>query len=247
MAYRRTPAVQERLDALRSTLIDSAIGLIARHGYSGCSISAVATEAGVGTGTVYRHFTNKGELFTEVFRIVCSREVSAAVEAGERARNTDGTHVAAVSASVQTFAERALRAPTLAYALLVEPVDPRVDTQRLLFRESFRDVFAATIEAAIESGEIPEQDASVTAACIVGAIGEALVLPLARETTNPTRNGVADSTRNGVSDSARIGVSDSARIGVSDSARIGVSDSAIIPALLTFTLRSLGSQHECHA
>ncbi|AOW93688.1 TetR family transcriptional regulator [Rhodococcus sp. WMMA185] len=223
MAYRRTPAVQERLDALRTTLVDSAIGLISRHGYGGCSISAVAAEAGVGTGTVYRHFTNKGELFTEVFRIVCSREVSAAVEAGNTARNIEGSYVAAVSASVRTFAERALRAPTLAYALLVEPVDPQVDTQRLLFRESFRDAFAATIEAAIESGEIPEQDASLTAACIVGAIGEALVLPLAR----------------GVGDSKGIGVGDSKGNGVGDPR--GSPDGAIIPALLTFTLRSLGS------
>ncbi|MFC9763636.1 TetR/AcrR family transcriptional regulator [Rhodococcus jostii] len=201
MAYRRTPAVQERLDALRTTLIDSAIGLIARHGYAGCSISAVAAEAGVGTGTVYRHFANKGELFADVFRIVCSREVSAAVEAGNAARGAEGRCVAAVSASVGTFAERALRAPTLAYALLVEPVDPQVDTERLLFRESFRDALAVAIAAAVEAGEIPEQDASVTAACIVGAIGEALILPLAR----------------------------------------GAADGAIIPALLTFTLRSLGS------
>lgn len=201
MAYRRTPAVQERLDALRTTLIDSALGLIARHGYAGCSISAVAAEAGVGTGTVYRHFANKGELFAEVFRIVCSREVSAAVQAGNSAQSTEGRYVAAVSASVRTFAERALRAPTLAYALLVEPVDPQVDTERLLFRESFRDALAVAIAAAVEAGEIPDQDASVTAACIVGAIGEALILPLAR----------------------------------------GAGDSAIIPALLTFTLRSLGS------
>lgn len=155
----------------------------------------------MGTGTVYRHFANKGELFAEVFRIVCSREVSAAVQAGNSAQSTEGRYVAAVSASVHTFAERALRAPTLAYALLVEPVDPQVDTERLLFRESFRDALAVAIAAAVEAGEIPDQDASVTAACIVGAIGEALILPLAR----------------------------------------GAGDSAIIPALLTFTLRSLGS------
>ncbi|MFC7451182.1 TetR/AcrR family transcriptional regulator [Rhodococcus daqingensis] len=186
MAYRRTPAVQERLDALRTRLIDSAIGLVARHGYGGCSISAVAADAGVGTGTVYRHFANKGELFAEVFRIVCSREVNAAVTAGEAARAEDGRCVAAVSAAVGTFAQRALRAPTLAYALLVEPVDPQVDTERLLFRESFRDALAVAIAGAIETGEIPAQDATVTAACIVGAIGEALVLPLARGAVDPT-------------------------------------------------------------
>ncbi|EME23612.1 TetR/AcrR family transcriptional regulator [Rhodococcus triatomae] len=201
MAYRRTPAVQERLDSMRAKLIESATGLVARNGYGGCSISAVAAEAGVGTGTVYRHFSNKGELFAEVFRIVCSREVAAAVNAGNAARADSGPCVTAVSASVQTFAERALRAPTLAYALLVEPVDPQVDTERLLFRESFRDALAVAIAEAADAGEIPAQDATVTAACIVGAIGEALILPLSR----------------------------------------GHADDTVVPTILTFTLRSLGS------
>ncbi|MFC9789340.1 TetR/AcrR family transcriptional regulator [Rhodococcus sp. NPDC127528] len=201
MAYRRTPAVQERLNSMRTRLIDSAIGLVAQHGYGGCSISAVAADAGVGTGTVYRHFSNKGELFAEVFRIVCSREVAAAANAANATRADGGPCITAVSASVQTFADRALRAPTLAYALLIEPVDPQVDTERLLFRESFRDSLAVAIAEAADAGEIPAQDATVTAACIVGAIGEALILPLAR----------------------------------------GHADDTVVPTLLTFTLRSLGS------
>ncbi|NLE80698.1 MAG: TetR/AcrR family transcriptional regulator [Rhodococcus sp.] len=201
MAYRRTPAVQDRLDALRERLIESATNLVARSGYAGCSVAAVAADAGVGTGTVYRHFANKGELFAEVFRISCSREVSASVQAGNAARTASGSSTDAATAFVLTFAERALRAPTMAYALLVEPVDPAVDTERLLFRESFRDALAVTIAAAVDGGELPPQDATVTAACLVGAIGEALVLPLAK----------------------------------------GSADSAVLPALRTFTLRSLGS------
>lgn len=201
MAYRRTPAVQDRLDALRERLIESATNLVGRSGYAGCSIAAVAADAGVGTGTVYRHFANKGELFAEVFRISCSREVNASVQAGNAARAASGSNTDAVSALVLTFAERALRAPTMAYALLVEPVDPAVDTERLLFRESFRDALAVAIAAAVDGGELPPQDATVTAACLVGAIGEALVLPLAK----------------------------------------GSADPAVLPALRTFTLRSLGS------
>ncbi|MFD4369176.1 TetR/AcrR family transcriptional regulator [Rhodococcus sp. NPDC058521] len=201
MAYRRTPAVQDRLDALRARLIASATDLVGRHGYAGCSIAAVAADADVGTGTVYRHFANKGELFAEVFRISCSREVNAAVDAGNRAKDAGGNNVEAVSALVITFAERALRAPTMAYALLAEPVDPAVDTERLLFRESFRDALAVAVSAAVAAGEIPEQDSEVTAACLVGAIAEALVRPLAR----------------------------------------GTADPRILPALRTFTLRSLGS------
>ncbi|ERB55990.1 TetR/AcrR family transcriptional regulator [Rhodococcus sp. WS1] len=186
MAYRRTPAVQERLDAQRARLLDAATTAVATHGYAGCSIAAVAKNAGVGTGTLYRHFDGKGELFAEVFQSVCSREVSAARNAGDNARSLEGNHRSAVSASVRTFAERAMRAPVLAYALLVEPVDPLVDEQRLMFRESFRDCLATAIRSAVDTGEIPSQDATLTAACIVGAIGEALILPLRGGTTDPT-------------------------------------------------------------
>ncbi len=186
MAYRRTPAVQQRLDELRIRLIDAAIEQVAEHGYGGCSISAVASAADVGTGTVYRHFANTGELFTEVFRIVCGHEVEAMADAGVRAQADTGRFVDAITASVCTFAERALRAPTLAYALLVEPVDPQIDTERLRFREAFRNAVATSIDAAIEAGEIPAQDGAFTAACIVGAIGEALVAPLARDSADPS-------------------------------------------------------------
>jgi len=184
MAYRRTPAVQERLDAQRARLLEAATTAVATHGYAGCSIATVAKNAGVGTGTLYRHFDGKGELFAEVFQSVCSREVSAAQDAGDSAR-IQGNHRSAVSASVRTFAERAMRAPVLAYALLVEPVDPLVDEQRLMFRESFRDCLATAIRSAVDTGEIPPQDATLTAACIVGAIGEALILPLRGGTTDP--------------------------------------------------------------
>lgn len=186
MAYRRTPEVQRNLDAKRDRLIESAIALVAEHGYGECSIAAVAQRSEVGTGTVYRHFANKGELFAEVFRIVCSREVAAAIAAGTAAHEVHGTYVSSVTASVATFAERALRAPTLAYALLAEPVDPQVDAERLLFRESYRNALAVAIDAAVGAGEIPPQPAQITAACIVGAIGEALILPLAIGNAEPT-------------------------------------------------------------
>ena len=38
---------------------------------------AIAERAGVAAGTLYRHFASKEELFVEVFRSVCDREVRA--------------------------------------------------------------------------------------------------------------------------------------------------------------------------
>ena len=79
---------------------------------------------------------------------------------------------------LSTFAQRALRNPRLAWALLAEPVDPRVDAERLAYRERYAALIAETLRAGIAAGELPEQNAALTAAALVGGCGEALVGPL---------------------------------------------------------------------
>jgi AcrR family transcriptional regulator len=175
MAYRRTEQVQARLDAQRARIIDAATDLLSERGYAGCSMVAVSTRAGVASGTVYNHFAGKSDLVAEVFRTVVSREV-AAVRASVRPLDSAAERTVAL---VETFASRALKAPRLAYALLAEPVDPVVDALRLEFRVAFRDIAAESITLGVSSGELAPQNAAVVAAALVGAIGEALVGPLA--------------------------------------------------------------------
>jgi AcrR family transcriptional regulator len=174
MAYRRTDQVQDRLDATRARIVDAATRLVAEKGYAGCSVALVADAAGVATGSVYKHFPNKGALFAEVFRTATQREVDAVAEASAK----PGTIEQRATAAVETFARRALRSPRLAYALLAEPVDPQVEAERLRFRRAYRDIFAQRIADAVDAGQLPAQDAEVTAAAVVGALAEALVVPL---------------------------------------------------------------------
>jgi AcrR family transcriptional regulator len=116
----------------------------------------------VATGSVYRHFPSKADLFAEVFRRASQREVDAVAAA-----LADG----GVAAGVETFARRALRGRRLAWALLAEPVDPAVEAERLAYRVAFRNAYA---------GALPDHiaDRELIAAALVGAIGEALVGPL---------------------------------------------------------------------
>lgn len=83
-----------------------------------------------------------------------------------------------IAAGVETFARRAIRARRFAWALLAEPVDPGVEAERLVFRRAYRDLLAAVVRDGVAAGELPPQDPEVTAAALVGAIGEALVGPL---------------------------------------------------------------------
>ncbi|MBS9373587.1 Fatty acid metabolism regulator protein [Rhodococcus sp. B50] len=174
--------MQERLDAQREAIAAAAVGLLSERGYSGLSVSAVAERAGVATGSVYRHYVDKSDLMVRIFRELCGREVEAVTAAAAAGSGTDR-----VSAVVETFSRRALRNPTLAYALLAEPVDAAVDAERLVLRRAFAAAFANAVNYGIAAGEFPEQDVDLTAAALVGAVGEVLTGRLrgAAESTVP--------------------------------------------------------------
>ncbi|MEV6447990.1 TetR/AcrR family transcriptional regulator [Amycolatopsis sp. NPDC051716] len=174
MPYRRTPKVQERLDAQRETIVAAATRQLAEHGYGGCSVAAVADRAGVAVGSVYRHFPTKADLVVHVFRQVVTREVEAVRAASAEA----GAPAERVLAAVDTFAQRALKAPKQAYALLIEPVDPLIDAERLEFRRAYTEVIAEHVAAGVRDGVLPPQDGRLTAAALVGAAAEVLIGPL---------------------------------------------------------------------
>jgi AcrR family transcriptional regulator len=161
----------------RLRLLAAAQELIEEGGYGAASVIAIAARAGVAAGTLYRHFASKEELFVEVFRTVCEREERAMRAAGSEMPDGAGA-TERLETVLATFAARALRNRRLAWALIAEPVDPRVDAERLAYRGRYAALIAETLSAGIASGELPEQDAELTAAALVGGCGEALVGPL---------------------------------------------------------------------
>ena len=187
MAYRPTKRTEARRLAVRERIVAAARALIAHGGYAEAQVSAVAARAGVATGTVYRHFPSKADLFAEVFREASQREVD---EMAAAAAAAGGSAPVKIAAGIEIFAHRALRGRRMAYALLAEPVDPAVEAERLVFRRAYRDVLAGVIAAGIEAGELPPQDVAISAAAMVGAIGEALVGPLSPSAPNGDRDRV---------------------------------------------------------
>jgi AcrR family transcriptional regulator len=175
MPYRPTEKTEARRAATRESIVRAAVDQLAEGGYASASVQAVAQRAGVATGTVYRHFPSKSDLFAEVFRRASARELAVMADTAAHEELPARERIAI---GAETFARRALAEPTRAYALLAEPVDPAVEAERLTFRRAYRDLFASTIEQGIETGELPPQDAQTVAAALVGALGEALVGPL---------------------------------------------------------------------
>src|SRR5260370_36431210 len=86
MAYRRTVRVEEQLQDKRDRILQAVRQVVAEVGFRGAQVAIVAEAARVATGTVYRHFPSKGELFAQALALNAQHEVDviAAVAAAGR-------------------------------------------------------------------------------------------------------------------------------------------------------------------
>lgn len=181
MAYRRSARMQARLDDNRRRIREAARRIIARGGFRQAQMAAIAEAAELSTGSLYRYFPSKAELFIDVLGAAAEREIQLldAIAAGR------GTPAERLEAAVKSYVGRALEGPHLAHAFMVEPVEPELDSARQQHRKRVAAAFARILETGIAEGDFPEQDASLSAACLVGAITEALSGPTAAAPETP--------------------------------------------------------------
>jgi AcrR family transcriptional regulator len=175
MAYRRTANVLRRLHARHDAIVDAARDAATEGGMMAIQIAPVAERAGVAAGTVYRYFPGKIELVGALVESVAAREIEAVRKAADAAPGP----LSAVAAAVATFGARALRNRKLAWAVIAEPVDTDTDVVRQQYRRALVAEIETRIRAAIAGGHLPEQDAGLAAAALVGALLEGLIGPLA--------------------------------------------------------------------
>jgi len=178
MSYRPTAKTRARQKAQHESLLKTAVSIVARDGFCGLTISRLAREAGIATGTVYKYFDSKAHLCAEVFRRATEREVEI-VRATSFPENAVSCRQRLTDA-VTIFAERAILGGRLAYALIAEPVDPAVEQERLIYRKAYADIFEQLIKEGIKTKEFPGQSPQVSAAALVGILAEVLVAPLGR-------------------------------------------------------------------
>lgn len=175
MAYRQTASVEARLHDNRSRILAAARRLVSEGGWKEAQVASVAAAAGMATGTVYRYFPSKAELFAEVLSAVSQREVDvlAAIAA-----SSEGA-IQRLHTAVSTFVQRAMRNPRLAYALIAEPCDKEIDEARLTYRAAISEVIRAVIASGQATGSLRKDVApDLAATVIVGGFMEGLIGPL---------------------------------------------------------------------
>ncbi len=175
MAYQATAKTEEQRLSMRQRILDAAQRRVLSGGFAAVSMGAVAADAGVATGSLYRHFQNKAELCVEVFRNASQREVDEVRRVSQEA----GDATERLINTVRNFAGRAMRGRHLAYALIAEPLDPALESERLEFRRAYAGLFRTLLEQGIAGGDFAAMDTEIAATAIVGLMAETLVGPLA--------------------------------------------------------------------
>ena len=174
MAYRETEHTRAKKAHTRQRLLKAARDLVAEGGFAAATAAAVAKRSEVAAGSIYRHFPNKAELVAEVFRYATEHEVEMVYQATQ----TDSSCAERLQAGLTVFAQRALQGPRLAYALIAEPVDPRVEEERLKYRLAYAEIFEDLIREGMTAGEFVDQQPALSAAALVGMLSESLIGPL---------------------------------------------------------------------
>ncbi|MDO3742044.1 TetR/AcrR family transcriptional regulator [Pseudomonas aeruginosa] len=174
MVYRVTERRLQRDSALRERILQLGLRRVAEGGFAALTMQALADDAGIATGSLYRHFRGKGELAAEIFRRASQREVDALAVV----LRGPGAPAWRLAEGLRRFAARAWSSQRLAFALIAEPVDPEVDEQRLRYREAYAALFVELLEEGRRSGAFQLSLVPLAVACLVGAIAEALVGPL---------------------------------------------------------------------
>ncbi len=166
----------------KARILSAARDVVAESGWKNAQIALIAHKAGVATGSVYRHFESKADLYAQVLAMVSEREVAVVSSIVD----SEGPAGQRLVDAIFMFSLRAMRGRRLAYALIAEPCEPEIDLARLRYRAKLAEQIARLIREGTRAGEFVDVNPALAASCVTGAFMEALVGPLAPETEPDT-------------------------------------------------------------
>lgn len=150
----------------REKLRAAALNLFVRKGIAETTTRELAAMAGVAEGTIYRHYASKGDLVRELFEGHYFRF------GGEldriRAETAGGVH-AKLGAMASFMASLYDSDPTL-YRFLLLAQHTALPSIATALPNSPASVFRRLVADAISTGQIPPQNATLSASMLIGAI-----------------------------------------------------------------------------
>jgi AcrR family transcriptional regulator len=145
----QVPGRTKRADAVRNqqALLAAAAAVFVTSGVE-APIREIAARAGVGIGTIYRHFPTRADLVVAVYR----HQVEACAEAGPALLADTDSPFAALRRWVDLFVDFLVTKHGLAHALQSD--SSGLDTLHTYFLDRLVPVCAQLLDAAVDAGEI---------------------------------------------------------------------------------------------
>ena len=150
-------ATLRKSDRTRQTVLDAAARLFARRGYAGTSLSDVAAEAGIRTGSLYYHFDAKEELVYEVLRFGIAHSFEhtrAAVEALGQSATAGAQLRAAIEAHLASL--HGLGDYALAGLRIVEQAPQPIRRNQYANQRRYGEYWQTLIQRAQREGILPD-------------------------------------------------------------------------------------------
>jgi AcrR family transcriptional regulator len=157
------PATRKRADARRNeaTLLEAAAQTFVTAGVD-APVRDIAARAGVGVGTIYRHFPTRADLVVAVYR----HQVEACAQAGPVLLANHGTAHAALTAWIDLFVDFLVTKHGLAEALQSDHA--AFESLHAYFLDRLVPVCAQLLQAATAAGEIRPDVQAYELLCGIG-------------------------------------------------------------------------------
>jgi AcrR family transcriptional regulator len=164
---------QERARKRQRRILDAALSVFTRRGYSEASVDEIAAAAETSKGGVYFHFPGKQTIFRALLDLSARRLLDNVEEAIERETEPVAKADAALVTVLRAFAEHR----SLARLFMVEALSAGGEFQQRLLEihDEFIAVIKRHLDAAAAEGVISAVDTEIASRAWFGALNEVIL------------------------------------------------------------------------
>jgi len=164
--------MSDKKAAKREAILDTALELILKNGYSNTRIIDIADKAGIGKGTVYEYFESKQKLLLDLINTRVRLDYVRVCEATERAPTCKQKLADYFRLEIEATAKYKSNMTDFGNEFMKDKTDISTEIVRAI-QDIMEMQFAYlqnVIERGIDSGEFKKVDSRAAAACVMGSI-----------------------------------------------------------------------------
>ncbi|KRN29691.1 hypothetical protein IV38_GL000578 [Lactobacillus selangorensis] len=147
-------------------ITDAALALFADRGYEMTKMPMIAEKAGVGTGTIYRYFTNKRELLNALYQS-CMQDLLAALQDGYPYHTSIHEQFNHMYQNGVAFLKQDTR---ISYFISKHNFNPDLDDKSVAAQQQVLDFIRAFVEKGQKEGSLKQINPDVFIALLYGSL-----------------------------------------------------------------------------